>query len=69
MTTNPVSFARRSAHQRKIEVRTSQRLSRLRKIRNSQRNQAELERTMPYEDVMDDALEEDSFVDNPMMKR
>ena len=69
MTTNPVSLARKSALQSRIEKRTSQRLSRLRKIRNSQLNQAETEETSPCEDVPDVALGEDYFVDNPMRRR
>ena len=65
MTTNPVSLARKSALQSRTEKRTSQRLSRLRKIRNSQLNQAETE---SYEDALDAALREDCFVDNPMRR-
>merc|ERR1711871_297095 len=65
MTTNPVPLARKSALQSRIEKRTSQRLSRLRKIRNSQQNQAQTE---SYEDALDAALREDCFVENPMRR-
>ena len=67
MTVNPVStVARLSARQSVMEERTSQRLSRLKRVRESQRRQAEESsaKEMPDEDV----LEEDMFVDNPMMK-
>ena len=65
MTTNPVSLARKSALQSRTEKRTSQRLSRLRKIRSSQLNQAKSE---SYEDALDAALREDCFVENPMRR-
>ena len=67
MTVNPVStVARLSARQSAMEERTSHRLSRLRRVRESQRSQAEESsaKEMPDENV----LEEDMFVDNPMMK-
>ena len=67
MTVNPVStVARLSARQSAIEERTSHRLSRLRRVRESRRSQAEESsaKEMPDENV----LEEDMFVDNPMMK-
>ena len=67
ITVNPVStVARRSARQSAMEERTSQRLSRLRRARQSQRSQAEKSCAKEMSD--EDVLEEDMYVDNPMMK-
>ena len=67
MTVNPVStVARLSARQSAMEERTSQRLSRLRRLRGSQRSQGEESCAKEMSD--EDVLEEDMFVDNPMMK-
>ena len=67
MTVNPVStVARRSARQIAMEERTSQRLSRLRRARQSQRSQAEESCAKEMSD--EDVLEKDMYVDNPMMK-
>jgi hypothetical protein len=67
MTMNPVStVARRSARQSAMEERTSQRVSRLRRVRESQRSQGEesCAKEMSDEDVLEDGM----FVDNPMIK-
>ena len=68
MTMNPVSTVatRRSARQSAMEERTSQRVSRLRRVRESQRSQGEESCAKEMSD--EDVLEEDMFVDNPMMK-
>ena len=67
MTMNPVStVARRSARQSAMEERTSQRVSRLRRIRESQRSQGEESCVKEISD--EDVLEEGMFVDNPMVK-
>ena len=68
MTMNPVSTVatRRSARQSAMEERTSQRVSRLRRVRESQRSQGEesCAKEMSDEDVLEDGM----FVDNPMIK-
>ena len=68
MTINPVStVARRSARQSAMEERTSKRVSRLRRVRESQRSQGEesCAKEMSDEDVLEDGM----FVDNPMIKK
>ena len=72
MTMDPVStvavstVARRSARQIAMEERTSNRVSRLRRVRESQRSQGEEScvKEMSDEDVLEDGM----FVDNPMIK-
>eukprot|EP00943_MAST-04B_sp_MAST-4B-sp1_P006544 g6544.t1 len=67
MTMDPVStVARRSARQIAMEEKTSNRVSRLRRVRESQRSQGEEScvKEMSDEDVLEDGI----FVKNPMIE-
>ena len=68
MTMDPVStVARRSARQIAMEERTSNRVSRLRRVRESQRSQGEESCVKEISD--EDVLEDGMFMDNPMIKK
>ena len=74
VTENPTSTharksARQTARQSAREEFTSKRLSRLRKIRESQHVKAAKSERSVGDTFGDDDVEEDMFISNPMMKR